>query len=102
MTAFTSPSMFQIGTGLTVPVSTSQPAAEVEEDLSPWRVAGYASNGNDAIIFVDVGGRALMQRVADKKAVISGQYVEFELDGKKVGTFTGKEKKRESGLPGTN
>lgn len=73
-----------------------------DEQISGWRVTGYASDGNDAIIFLDVGGRSLMQRVADSKAVISGQYVEIELDGKKVGTFGGRDKKRDSGPVGSN
>jgi len=80
----------------TTPPPNPVPEATAEDKLSAWRVTGYASDGKDAILFIDVGGRAMMQRVADSKAIIAGQYVQTELDGKQLGTFTGIAKKRDN------
>lgn len=66
------------------------------ENVSESRVVGYASNGGESIVFIDVGGKGLVQRVVDSKAVITGQYVEVQIDGKKVGTYGGKATKRDS------
>ncbi len=77
-----------------VPVVAGAPVP-AELETPERRVVGYFSNGKDAIIFIDVGGRSLMQRVADSKAVLIGQYVDVEVDGKRIGTWSGKEKKRD-------
>jgi zona occludens toxin len=69
------------------------------EDVAEARVVGYFSNGTESILFIDVGGRGLLQRVSNDKTIIIGQYVEIEIDGKKIGTYTGKEKKRDSAIP---
>lgn len=63
---------------------------EALSKLSPYRVTGYASSPNGIILFIDVQGTGLRQVIAPDNIVISGQYVEFELDGKLVGTMTGK------------
>ena len=74
---------------------------KTSDDLSPFRVSGYASDGKVVVLFIDVGGRSLLQRAADDNSLISGQYVETNLDGRRIGTYSGFEKKPEpsSGIP---
>jgi zona occludens toxin len=88
-----------VGTTPNSKIESKESGATNIEDISESRVVGYASNGTESIVFIDVGGKGLMQRVADSKAIIAGQYVQIEIDGKKVGTYTGKEKQRDSVKP---
>jgi len=69
---------------------------KTSEDLSPFRVSGYASDGKVVVLFIDVGGRSLLQRAADDNSLISGQYVETNLDGRRIGTYSGYEKLQNS------
>ncbi len=62
-----------------LPAVPAKPAElSFNEKLSAARVSGYVSAGGDAIVYVDVGGRGLMQIVVGPEAVIMGQYVQFE------------------------
>jgi len=79
------------------PAALPQPLIK-QDDLSPFRVSGYASDGKVVVLFIDVGGRSLLQRAADKDSLISGQYVETILDGRRIGTYSGYEKKAESSM----
>jgi zona occludens toxin len=62
--------------------------------LHPWRVVGYAASPNGIVLLIDVQGSGLRQVIAPSDVIISGQYVESEIDGKIFGSMSGYNNKK--------